>query len=214
MKKNLITLCALIIAAAMTVSCGSSKSALESQNAQLLQAMYAQQQQQQSGMAVETEVAISECEQMSFDMSDGKLRAYGTASDIDRDFARQIAAANAKGQMSSDMTSLVKNVLRNYRSKVGVAESTKSQANIEQEIEVIAENLINNVTILKSAIYNRNDGTVRYEVCIGSVDMPEKIVEQLIQNEEELKTKYNQKLFKESYQEGLMEFKRLKASQN
>lgn len=211
MKKELLKLLTFVAVVMMAVSCGSSKKAMEAQNEKLLEAYNNQQRTQPNGV-VETELAISECEIMSQDMSGGTLRAYGTATDADRDFARQIAVANAKGQMTNDMTSLVKNVLRNYRAKIGVAENARSQANVEQEIETISENMISNTTILKSAIYGRSDGTYRYEVCIGSIDMPQDLIEKLAREDEELKTKYNQQLFRESYQDGLNQFRQQKAN--
>ena len=62
------------------------------------------------------EEELDDCEKESMQMEGDLLRAYGSAIDHDRDFARQSAAANARAQMASDIEALVTNIFKNYRS--------------------------------------------------------------------------------------------------
>ncbi|MFI3287252.1 MAG: hypothetical protein R3Y61_02105 [Rikenellaceae bacterium] len=158
----------------------------------------------------EEEIPISECEQMSLEIIDGKLRAYGTATDMDRDFARQLSIASARGQMASDIKSLVTNVIDIYRAKVGVQSNNASEKQTSQHIQTVAENLVSYSTVLKSAIYRVSDGSYRYEVCIGMVDGAEKVAEDAISKDEQLRVAFNRDKFIQSYQEGLTRFRAMK----
>ncbi len=154
--------------------------------------------------------AISECEQMSLEITDGKLRAYGTATDMDRDFARQLSIAYARGQMTSDIQSLVTNVIDVYRAKVGVQSNNASEKQSSQHIQTVAENIVSYSTVLKSALYRVSDGSYRYEVCIGMVDGVEKVAEDAISKDEQLRVAFNRDKFIQSYQEGLARFRAMK----
>ncbi len=205
------------LAAAMMVSCGSSKKAMEMQNQMMMQQLMMQQQSQQQQPqqftttqqqpVLEQEVELSECEKMAFDTSDGKLRSFATAIDKDPDFARQIAIASAKAQLAQDMQALVLNVLDIYRKKAELNETESSKRKNEQHIQVVSENLMQNNTVLKTAKFNRTDGTCRYEACVGSVDLMEETVKKILSSDEELKIDFALEQYKESYQEGLNAFR-------
>lgn len=156
---------------------------------------------------------IDECEELSLQAEAGELRAYGSAIDEDRDFARQQAVLFAKGQMVSDIEALVLNVMKAYRGKTKKDGVSTSSADIKQDISSMAENLVNGCRVICSNRYALSDGTYECSVCIA-VGTPE--VEKIagastLSEEEKLKVEFDAQKFRDSYKEELEKFRAQKA---
>lgn len=199
MKKNVFFVA--LAATVMVTSCGSQKKVYSEQS------QVYQSSPQSSRQITEVEVQLSECEKMSLDLSDGKLRSFGIGTDADPDFARQLAIASAKGQLTQDMQALALNVIDRYRSKTRSNDANMSEATDKQHINITSENMMRNNVILKTAKFMRSDGSYRYEVCVGSVDLMEKVVENILTSDKKLEVDFAREEYIESYQEGLNQFR-------
>lgn len=208
MTKTKITLYAgLFVFIACTISsCGSKKSATRSSNN--YPAYAAEEARGNRPQRVTKEkLKLDECEEMSLEMVDGKLRAYGSAVDYDRDFARQAAILRARGAMAADIKSLVENAITNYRTSMNIKQTRESRDLIEQNLESKAKEIIARSRVICSNPYALSDGTYEYTVCIEMVENIEQVAEeQAISEAEEMKLRFDQEKFKESYKEEMDAF--------
>lgn len=204
MKKNFLLVA--IVATMITTSCGTSKQAQVAHPNQQL-AYY--QPQPQQPVITEEKIAKSEVLLLSEDMSDGKMKAYGQYIHQNINFVRQGAINAAKAELASSIASLVLYVFDDFSKQdpTGFNETAKSHA------KTTAENMVNDAPVLKSDMYKLSDGTYRCEVCVGTIDVAEKIVKDAIFNEEAIKLEYDKLEFEKSYQEGLNRFRQLKDAQ-
>lgn len=160
------------------------------------------------------EEELDDCEKESMQMEGDLLRAYGSAIDHDRDFARQSAAANARAQMASDIEALVTNIFKNYRSTTTKDATSTSSADRQQDITSIAEQVISRTTIICSKRYRLPDGRYECAVCIGMVQSAEEAVENAVLSEDKkLGVRFDAEQFRKSYKEELERYRQNKAAQ-
>ena len=152
---------------------------------------------------------LDECEKMSLNAPQSEMRAYASAIDEDRDFARQQAALNARAQMATDIEALVLNVMKNYRGKIKKDGVSTSSADVKQDIASIAEETLKNTRVICSNRYALSDGTYECVVCV-SIPSPdlEKIAGAVTLSEDEkLKVEFDAQKFRDSYKEELERFR-------
>lgn len=158
------------------------------------------------------EEEIDDCEKESMKMEGGLLRAYGSAIDYDKDFARQIAATNARAQMASDIKALITNVMKNYRSTTRQNNASTSSADVQQDITSIAEETITRTSVICSKRYKLADGRYECSICIGMVKPIEEEVGGLVLSEDKkLGVQFDAEQFRKAYQE---ELERYRAEKN
>ena len=61
---------------------------------------------------------IDKCEEESMNPPAGEFRAYGSAVDDDRDFARHQAVLSAKAALADNLETMVMDVMRKYRAQI------------------------------------------------------------------------------------------------
>lgn len=152
---------------------------------------------------------IDECEQMEIDCPTSEMRAYASAVDEDRDFARQQAVLFAKASLASQIESLVLNVQRAYRGTVKGNGKRSSEADIKQDVGSMAEHTLNNSRVICSNRYRLSDGTYECSVCIS---IPSGEVEKIagvamLNDDERMQIEFNAERFRDSYREELERYR-------
>ena len=148
--------------------------------------------------------------------ADGRRFTQGLrfAIDYDRDFARQSAVANARAQMASDIQALVTNVFKNYRATTTKNNVSTSEADRQQDIISIAEEVISRTTITCSKRYRLSDGRYECAVCVSMVQSASEDIEKAVLSEDaKLGVRFDAEQFRKSYQEELERYRQQKQSQ-
>ena len=159
---------------------------------------------------------IDECEQESLNAPASELRAYGSAIDEDRDFARQQAVLFAKASLVDQIESLVLNVIKGYRAKLQFEGKTSNEAHIKQDVGSMAERVVENCRIICSNRYRLSDGTYECSVCI-SIPSPgaEKVAgAAALSDDERLGVEFREQEFRNSYKEELERFRQMQQERN
>lgn len=154
---------------------------------------------------------LDECEQESLNAPANELRAYASAVDEDRDFARQQAVLFAKANLVDQIESLVLNVMKGYRAKIKYNGKASSEANIRQDAGSMAERVVENCKIICSNRYRMSDGTYECSVCIS---IPNDIAETVagataLNDDERLGVEFREQEFRNSYREELERFRQM-----
>lgn len=211
MRKN------IFIVALTTIfvwSCGSSKQASTSTP------NYVSNQGKSSGVTKVKE-DIDECEEKSYDWSDGRLKAYASAINPDRDFARTTATTIARAELSASVKALVTNVIKSFRESVAKDTPTKStyESTISQTADVMAEEVMANTHVSCSNRYQINDENgLSYEVsvCVTMESQMEEVCKKAVQklsDEDVLGVKFDEEQFRKSYKEELEAYRKSKMNQ-
>lgn len=211
MRKNLFV---VVIATLVICSCGSSKKASTSTPS------YVSNQGKSSGVTKVKE-DIDECEEKSYDWSDGKIKAYASAINPDRDFARTAATTRARAELSASVKALVTNVTKSFRESVAKDTPTKStyESSINQTADVIAEEVLANTHVSCSNRYQINDENgLSYEVsvCVTMESQMEEVCKKAVQklsDEDVLGVKFDEEQFRKSYKEELEAYRKSKMNQ-
>lgn len=156
-------------------------------------------------MVTKVEEQIDECEQMAIDAPASELRAYASAVDEDRDFARQQAVLFAKAEMASQIESLTLSVMKGYRAKVKSNGRTASESDIKQDVGTMAEQTLENCRIICSKRYRLGDGTYECAVCISvpSEEVEKVIGATVLSDDERQNVEFNAEQFRRSYADEL-----------
>ncbi|WP_161877103.1 hypothetical protein [Odoribacter sp. Z80] len=169
-----------------------------------------QEPQQKSTPVKKIEEEADECERASWDYSDGRLKAYASAIDEDRDFARQQAAVLARGQLASDIQALITNVMKIYRGTVSKNSVATASRSAKQTVDQITEECLANTTIVCSKRYIVGD---KYEsvVCVSQVGTIEEAAKKAVLAEDAvLEVEFDEQRFRQSYQEEVERYRQEK----
>lgn len=152
---------------------------------------------------------IDDCEKESLNEPANEIRAYGSAVDEDRDFARHQAVLFAKASLVDRLESMVLNVIKGYRNKIQVNGKTASEADIKQDVGTMAQRVIENCRIICSNRYRLSDGTYECSVCISiPANDTEKIAGAVaLTNDERMGVEFHEQQFRDSYREELERFR-------
>lgn len=205
MKRLILPVIIGLLFSLTTVSCGSNKVA---------KASYPEYTAKGStGTRTVTKVKeeIDECEQEALNAPAGELRAYASAVDEDRDFARQQAVLFAKANLVDQIESLVLNVMKGYRGKIKANGKSSSEADIRQDAGSMAERVVENCRIICSNRYRMSDGTYECVVCISvPSDNAEKVAgATALSDDERLGVEFHEQEFRNSYREELERFREM-----
>lgn len=206
MKKILLLSAAMLLIAVVTESCAGKKVA------KATYPEYSGKGNTGVKKVVKQEEELDECEVMSMEAPKNELRAYGSATDEDRDFARQQAVLFAKAQLVSDIKSLTLSTMKGYREKTKKNGLSTSGADIEQDAGMMAEEIVENCKIICSKRYALSDGTYECAVCISTMtDSAEEVAGAIALSEDEkLSVKFDAEKFRESYKEQLERYRAIK----
>lgn len=153
---------------------------------------------------------VDECEEQSLNEPANEYRAYGSAVDEDRDFARQQAVLFAKAQMVDRLESQVLNVMKGYRAKVTANGKSSSEADIKQDVGSMAERVLENCKIVCSNRYRLSDGTYECSVCISMPATDAELIAgaAVLNDDERLSVEFHEQQFRDSYRDELERFRK------
>lgn len=203
--KNLTLNIILVLFFSVTiVSCGSKKVVQSSYPE------YMSKNNKEARIVSKVKEELDECEMESLNEPATELRAYGSAVDEDRDFARHQATLFAKAALADRIESMVLNVIKGYRDKLKVHGKTENSSDIKQDIGSMSERVIENCRIICSNRYRLSDGTYECSVCISiPAGDAEKITGAVtINDDERLGVEFREQQFRDSYREELERFRK------
>lgn len=206
MKRLIFPIILVLMLSMTTVSCGSNKVAKASYPE------YTSKGNTGTRTVTKVKEELDECEQEALNAPANELRAYASAIDEDRDFARQQAVLFAKANLVDQIESIVLNVMKGYRGKIKANGKASSEADIRQDAGSFAESVVENCRIICSNRYRMSDGTYECTVCIS---VPAEGAEKaagatVLTNDERLGVEFHEEQFRESYREGLERFRKMK----
>ncbi len=161
MKRLIFPIILVLMLSMTTVSCGSNKVAKASYPE------YTSKGNTGTRTVTKVKEELDECEQEALNAPANELRAYASAIDEDRDFARQQAVLFAKANLVDQIESIVLNVMKGYRGKIKANGKASSEADIRQDAGSFAESVVENCRIICSNRYRMSDGTYECTVCIS-----------------------------------------------
>ncbi|MFR1235966.1 MAG: hypothetical protein ACLSC9_06475 [Barnesiella sp.] len=209
MKKNICFLLLIFSVSVLFPSCGGSKKVAVASYPE-----YTGEGNTGSKRVTKVKEMIDECEKLSLEAPSGELRAYASAIDEDRDFARQQAVLYAKAQVVSDVEQLVLNVMKGYRAKTKKNGVSSSTSDTRQDIGGMAEMLVEGSRIICSNRYALSDGTYECSVCVA-IDNPavEKMAgAAVLSDDEKLGVEFEAQKFRDSYKEELEKYRVMKSA--
>lgn len=153
---------------------------------------------------------IDKCEEESMNAPASEVRAYGSAVDDDRDFARHQAILSAKAILAEQIESMVMDVIRNYRNKIQAAGKKWNEADVKQDIQSMSGMVLENCRVICSERYIMDDGS--YECCI-CVSVPSKMTETLagavaLNDDERMGVEFREEQFRDSYKDQYEAFRK------
>lgn len=154
---------------------------------------------------------IDKCEEESMNAPAGEFRAYGSAVDDDRDFARHQAVLSAKAALADQLESMVMDVMRSYRNKIQTSTKKWNEADVKQDIQSMAGTVIENCRVVCSERYVMSDGSYECSICVS---VPARMAETLagataINDDERMGVEFHEEQFRDSYKDQYEEFLRL-----
>lgn len=155
------------------------------------------------------EEETDECEEMALNAPANEFRAYASAVDEDRDFARQQAILFAKAELVSQIESVTLNVMRTYRAKVKANGKSTSEADIKQDVGSMAEQTLNNCKVICSKRYRLSNGTYECAVCIScpSAEVEKIAGATVLTDDERMNVEFHAEQFRNSYSDELKAFR-------
>lgn len=204
MKKIILFAVFTALACAM-VSCGSQKQVVANTD---------------SGIGEET--ALIPALQMKLDARKGELRGYGTYNDSDMGYAYRGANANARADVSEQISAKLKTAIDLFKEKhaKGINDVDRSD-NVKDTNEAdrftvtqIADEVVVGAKAIKVNTYKQKNGTYTTHVCVevDSDMIAEQIannkkLESLLTDDEKLKIDFDREQFKKEMKELFDEYK-------
>lgn len=204
MKRTLF----LLGCAAMIMSCGSSKKAMEAQNQLLLEALQQQNVEKTRGAVLRT---MDPCEELALDPSAENIRAFGTATSYIEKTARNEAARDARNQLAQMMKVAVDGAAQDYSQN-----ATQNRNKTAQEIgEVVmtqyVSEVIENTKPIKWTVYDLADGSIRVNVCLEmgkSTEMVKDELNNVLDKNGVIGIQYDRDRFIDKVSSGLEDYKK------
>ncbi|MDE6742192.1 MAG: hypothetical protein K2J58_07670 [Muribaculaceae bacterium] len=153
---------------------------------------------------------IDKCEEESMNPPAGEFRAYGSAVDDDRDFARHQAVLSAKAALADNLETMVMDVMRKYRAQIKSADKKWNEADVKQDIQSMSGMLLENCRVVCSERYKMSDGSYECSVCVS---IPSKMTETLagataLNDDERMGVEFHEEQFRQSYKDEYEAFRR------
>lgn len=218
MKKLLIL--SLIASVMALTSCGSSRQAASSYNAQLQQSQNHQTQTYQTpvvekmpqNIKTQTRVARPEepCEALSWERD---LAAAGTATSYNEKVARNEAIRDARYELGRMMQVAVEGAAEDYLRNVTKNKKSTSETISEEINSQFFSECVKNSKVIKTTVYDLSDGQIQVYACVEVVagfDVLEKaaeVAENVISRDEVLEVEFDKEQFKNKVKDGLQQYK-------
>ncbi len=156
-----------------------------------------------------------EAEEVNIPFSDAKYRsdaetfrktASGNSPDLQ--YAKELAALNAKAGLTADLSAMIQRVFAQYKNQRNIKDVAEFEAKSEQRtIESVAE-LIANVKDIDEKVYKEKNGTFTYWIAI-EVKKEEALnkLSKKISNDDKLKLDYDEIKFREIFDQEMEKLK-------
>ncbi len=153
---------------------------------------------------------IDKCEEESMNAPASEFRAYGSAVDDDRDFARHQAVLSAKAALADQLESMVMDVIKSYRNKIQAAGKKWNEADVKQDIQSMSGTVLENCRVVCSERYVMSDGSYECSVCVS---VPAKMTETLagataLNDDERMGVEFHEEQFRDSYKDQYEAFRK------
>lgn len=137
------------------------------------------------------------------DMSDMEyFRATASGTSPDQEMARTIADLNARTQLGTQISTVVKAVTERYMNQVNVADKAEFAQKVEQNVRIVVNQELSGAVVKGTKLYQAKDGS--YE-CWINIEMPRSKVtgalEDAITKDEKLALDFDQHLFMKTFDE-------------
>lgn len=159
---------------------------------------------------------LDECEEAALNAPASEWRAVGSGVSSDRDFSRQKATLFAKNALVQNLESWVTSFIKGYRADIGAGNKVVNEQMVKEDINSMAEMMVNNCRIVCSNRYKLRDGNFETVVCISiPSDQVKKVVEAAVLSEDaRANVEHNAKAFEDSYASRLEKFRSLQNQRN
>lgn len=210
MKKKVLSTAATLLLLLLVAACASNKAAKGS---------YPQYASQGNAGAknniTKVEEQLNDCELEALNAPPTEMRAYGSATDEDADFARHQAVLFAKANLADQIESIVLNVMKGYRNKIQANGKVSNEADIKQDVGSMSEKVLANCRITCSKRYRLSNGAYECAVCVSipSVDTEKIAGAAAINDDERAGIEFREKQFRDSYREELERFRQMQKEQ-
>lgn len=137
------------------------------------------------------------------DMSDAEyFRATASGTSPDQEMARTIADMNARTQLATQISSVLKGVTERYMNQINVADKAEFSQKVEQNVRLVVNQELNGAVVRGTKLYQNENGSYEYWV---NIEMPRtKIMdglEEAISRDEKLAVDFDQHLFMKTFEE-------------
>lgn len=204
MKKTLLFVITVMLLPSLSISCAAKKKARND---------YPQYTTQNGNQKAKRAAKddIDKCEEESMNAPASEFRAYGSAVDDDRDFARHQAVLSAKAALADQLESMVLDVIRSYRNKIQAANKKWNEADVKQDIQSMAGTVLENCRVICSERYVLTDGSYDCSVCVS---IPAKMAETIagataLNDDERMGVEFREEQFRDSYKDQYEEFRKM-----
>lgn len=130
------------------------------------------------------------------------FRATASGTSPDREMARTIADLNARTQLATQITSVLKSVTERYMNQINVADKADYAQKIEQNVRIVVNQELNEAVVRGEKLYRNEDGSYEYWV---NIEMPRASVidglKDIISKNDKLAVDFDQHLFMKTFDE-------------
>ena len=116
--------------------------------------------------------------------------------------ARTIADMNARTQLATQISSVLKGVTERYMNQINVADKAEFSQKVEQNVRLVVNQELNGAVVRGTKLYQNENGSYEYWV---NIEMPRtKIMdglEEAISRDEKLAVDFDQHLFMKTFEE-------------
>lgn len=130
------------------------------------------------------------------------FRATASGTSPDQEMARTIADLNARTQLGTQISSVVKAVTERYMNQVNVANKAEFAQKVEQNVRLVVNQELNGAVVRGTKLYQNEDGT--YEFWVNIEMSRTKVMdglEEAISKDQKLAVDFDQHLFMKTFDE-------------
>jgi hypothetical protein len=96
----------------------------------------------------------------------GRLRAFSSVKDFDKNDARRDAIRSAQVELAMLIENAISQTVKEFRKKSTLNTKMLTERTIEDYIESFVVQVLKNTRVIDSQAYDLSNGTVEYEVCV------------------------------------------------
>lgn len=218
--KKIISLFMIATTVVYISSCGSTRPAPSSYNAQLQQSQnyptqnYQAPKQEQMPQNAKTQTRVARptepCEALSWERD---FAAAGTATSYNEKVARNEAIRDARYELGRMMQVAVEGAAEDYLRNVSKNKKSTSETISEEINNQFFAECVKNSKVIKTSVYDLSDGQIQVYACVEVVagfDVLEKaaeVAENVLDRDGALEVEFDKENFKGKIKDGLQQYK-------